>query len=283
MVRYSPYAARALAYLKKNSNDVDIFVEDTSNPNMWLEIIRKCLPSNLKIRSVNTLGGRQQVIAACKLDQKNTGRRKLYIIDGDFDHALAIKKPRLKYLYRLRSYCIENTLISRKSISDIGLVCKPNKTEEDILKLCDFDNWHYKVYDAFSPLFIIYATVKKLSNHLQTVGFPVKNLFKNDIGGIQICKKKISTRARNISRQSIAHIGWGNFKKSLREIKLRCLNINSSLFVSGKDYIMPSLVLQIQKTLGFWGQIEQLKSLLAKSWQKENEPWLFRRLKNIAA
>lgn len=39
-LRYSPRAARALARLKSPYNDIEIFVEDTVNANMWLELIR---------------------------------------------------------------------------------------------------------------------------------------------------------------------------------------------------------------------------------------------------
>jgi hypothetical protein len=123
--KYSPRAAKALAFLKRHYNDVDIFVEDTGNHNMWLLFLRKMLPSSVHLESVNALGGRDRVIEACRLDQSDTGRRKLYIIDGDFDLLLGRKKPRLRFLHRLKAYCIENLLITEKAIVQIGMICKP--------------------------------------------------------------------------------------------------------------------------------------------------------------
>jgi thiamine pyrophosphate-dependent acetolactate synthase large subunit-like protein len=64
VVSYSPRAARALSFLKRPFNDVDIFVEDTGNHNMWLALIRRILPNGLRLASVNLLGGRASVVEA---------------------------------------------------------------------------------------------------------------------------------------------------------------------------------------------------------------------------
>ncbi|RYZ85595.1 MAG: DUF4435 domain-containing protein, partial [Proteobacteria bacterium] len=133
MVRYSPRAAKALSYLKRPYNDIDIFVEDTCNHNMWLEMLRNILPPTVKITSVNQMGGRSAVVESCKLDQENDGRRKLYIIDGDFDLLLGRPKPRLKHLYRLRAYCFENLVISQESAVYVGVASRPSKTESDLV------------------------------------------------------------------------------------------------------------------------------------------------------
>lgn len=128
MPNYSPRAAKALALLKKHYNDVDIFVEDTGNHNMWLLIDRSLLPDGTKLESVNMLGGRDAVTKACELDQISNGRKKIYIIDGDFDFLLG-KKP-LKYFYRIKSNNIENLLINEDSLIPMALEHQPKKLSQ---------------------------------------------------------------------------------------------------------------------------------------------------------
>ena len=153
MIRYSHTAAKALAYLKRPYNDIDIFVEDTGNHNMWLTIVRNVVPREFKITSVNLLGGRESVIAACKRDQINDGRRKLYIIDGDFDFILGKKKPALKYLYRIRGYCIENLLINEVAAISVGLFYKPTWDEVRVRAELQFQQTVSVAYETLSSCF----------------------------------------------------------------------------------------------------------------------------------
>lgn len=111
MVRYSANSVAALAFLKRPYNDVDIFVEDTTNPNMWLYIARRLLPRGTFITSVNAIGGWREVVNACKLSGRQPERRCLYIIDGDLRLLQNKRAPRLKNLYQLGSYCVENLII----------------------------------------------------------------------------------------------------------------------------------------------------------------------------
>lgn len=95
---YPPRAAKALGHLKANNNDIEIFVEDKSSPNLWLKLIRKYLPRDIRLSSVTVLGCRDNVIRACRADQIWDNRKKLYIIDGDLDLLQGRRKPRLRHL-----------------------------------------------------------------------------------------------------------------------------------------------------------------------------------------
>jgi hypothetical protein len=86
--RYSPRAVRAIGFLKAAYNDFEIYVEDKTCHNMWLNLIRRCLPPDVRLRSINQVGDRVSVIAACRHDQTNSGRSRLYIIDGDLDQLI---------------------------------------------------------------------------------------------------------------------------------------------------------------------------------------------------
>jgi hypothetical protein len=157
MIQYSERAARALSRLKRPYNDIDIFVEDTKNKNMWLELLRAALPRHIKLNIINQLGGREKVLIACRLDQREDGRRKLYIVDGDFDFILGLRKPRLKHLYRLNSYCVENILISRSSLEHVGTACKPDWDAGKVRESFGFDGWNKAVRHSLVKLFSVYG------------------------------------------------------------------------------------------------------------------------------
>jgi hypothetical protein len=134
MVQYPIRAIRALGYLKAPFNDVEIYVEDTTCHNMHLLIYRSILGPHIKLKSVNQVGDRTRVIAACGADQVNDGRKRLYVIDGDFDILLGRRAPRLNFFYRLRTYDIESLLISESAIASVGMMSRPNDNEAKIAR-----------------------------------------------------------------------------------------------------------------------------------------------------
>lgn len=162
MIKYSPRAARAIARLKRPYNEVDIFVEDTTSRNMWMELLKSIIPPTIRLKSITPLGGRDRVIDACKLDQASDGRRKLYIIDGDFDYLVDRPKPRLKHLYRLRAYCVENIIISEEAVKQVGIACQPNRSESEILQTFDFSGWFASIRRPLVNLFVAYAATRFL-------------------------------------------------------------------------------------------------------------------------
>lgn len=75
MIKYPARAAIALGFLKRSYNDIEVFVEDTACPNMWVRLLEKVIPKGARLSSVNLLGGRDRVIEACALDQNEDGRK----------------------------------------------------------------------------------------------------------------------------------------------------------------------------------------------------------------
>lgn len=282
MPRYSPRAAKALAFLKRPYNDVDIFVEDTGNPNMWLLLLRKMLPSDIRLESVNVLGGRENVVEACRLDQIDTGRRKLYIIDGDFDFLLGRSKPRLKFLHRLKAYCIENLLISEKAVVQIGLTCKPTWTESQCAMSFNFAVWYAEHVKRLLPLFIIYAAAKKLAPQIQTVGYTVNRLYVQTTSGPEICPKKVFRHARSVASSVKTEVGLTALSRERREITWRLRNLAGTEAISAKDYLIPPLWARLKAVFGFHGNYEQLKVQLALGWEP-NDAWFSRRIRRLAA
>lgn len=282
MISYPARAAKALGYLKRRYNHIEIFVEDTSNHNMWIRLLQKLLPEDVQLSSVNMLGGRNQVINACRLDQSDDGRKKLYIIDGDFDFLLGQPKPRLKHLYRIRSYCVENLLVHRNSLVEIGVDSSPLLSQSDIDALLDYSS----LIGAFEPklrsLFIIYATAYQVAPSVQTVGHSVMHLTRSTRSSITLDEGKIGHRVRQVVREACKLVKVAAFRKARKSIQDRAETLRFEECVSGKDYLFPLIWVQLRKRCGYRGSQNHLKIQLAKEYHPTFEPFLARRILNVS-
>ncbi|MFN7610282.1 MAG: DUF4435 domain-containing protein [bacterium] len=283
VIGYSPNAAKALARLKTQYNDIEIFVEDTKNSNMWIELIKTIVPNNIKITSVNQLGGRQKVIDACKLDQENDGRRKLYIIDGDFDHLLGRRKPNLKHLYRLRAYCVENLLVGEQNALYLGIPSNPNLSLEMIKRRFDYESWHSTILDQLGPLFTLYAAANRLTPAIQTTAYSVSQLYLAGGGQVRLCESKLFKRKLSLAKAIRQHTTASTLRSTIEEIHSRATRLGMMECISGKDYVFPLFALRVRAKLQFKGDNEQIKVHLARSFKPYQEPWLAKRISEICA
>ncbi|MFO1037222.1 MAG: DUF4435 domain-containing protein [Geminicoccaceae bacterium] len=269
--RHSVAATRARGFLKRSYNDVEIYVEDTANHNMWYLIIRRLLEPHVKFKSVNLLGGREMVLRACSSDQANDGRKKLYIIDADFDYILNKKKPRLKYLYRLRAYCIENLLLSTEGFVNIAMDSNPVMVESHIRKTYKFNDMIELIYKRLAPLFVLYAVAQELNCSAVTVSYSVVRLCKP--GAEELCAARIRARMRQVAREIEATVGRSAFLFELRIVRRRSKTIKPQKWISGKDYVLPPVHAFLINQLTYRGNKEQMKVQLARHWLRKNEPW----------
>lgn len=282
MISYNARAARALAFLKRAYNDVEIFVEDTTSLNMWTKLLRAMLPDHLRLTSINMLGGRENVIKACQLDQASDGRQKLYIIDGDLDYLCGRRKRPLKFLYRLRAYCVENLLISKHSLVEIAFDSDACSSRSDAEAKLDYANSLAQFDDLLKSLFVIYATASMLDSRLTTVKFPVEKLLDSSANEIRLSKAKIQTRCKRLLRELCREKTAITVRTTRRTIAARATDIPTSMSVSGKDYLLPAAHLHLRRSCGYRGTIEQLKAHLARVFDPNSEPYLKRRMQALA-
>ena len=282
MVGYTARAAKALGYLKRRYNDIEIFVEDTSNHNMWLRIIQKIIPPTVRVTSVNMLGGRKSVLDACRLDQKDDGRKKIYIIDGDFDFLLGRPKARLKHLYRIRAYCIENILLHPESVFEVGVDSRPMSTKQDIANLVDYPSL-IGVHEAkLRSLFIVYATAYQVASNVKTTSYPVMKLTTAIVGSASLNAQKLGRRIMQVVREACQLASVQTFSSVRRKIQQRAAALHLDQIVSGKDYLLPLVWVRLRRKCGYKGSKEQLNIHLAKEFRPEFEPWLARRIRSVA-
>ncbi len=283
MIKYSAQAARALGYLKRKYNDIEIFVEDTASQAVWIRILSAILPKKVKIRSVNMLGGRESVIKACRLDQEDDGRKKLYVIDGDLDFIRGIKKKQLRHLYRLRAYCVENILISEEKLTEIALDCDGSLSWGDAKKAINYKLILSDNEKILKRLFSIYATARELNSSIKTVGYSVRNLLDSQRDRIILSREKVIRRCRDLIRALCKEHHVARVKATRMAMEAKAHHLPLQMTVSGKDYLLPLVQLHLSRCCGFKGTDAQLKTLLARDFEQAMEPYFARRVRQLIA
>jgi hypothetical protein len=283
MIKYSPRSARAIGLLKAFYNDIEIFVEDNASPNMHLLICRRILGSEIRLESVNSLGGKDAVLEACRLDQAADTRTRLYLIDGDLDLILRRAKPRLKHLYRLRAYCVENLLLSQAAVEAVCLQSAPRIQPMQIRATLDFNAWQSSVAKELLPLFITYGIARLIGPTIQTVGVSVHQLCVQQNGCPTLNRKKVFSRIRSVLRRIALQARSIKIKAARLRTEGNCRGGVSDLrYVSGRDHILPLLYHRLRSEFGFRGTTEQLKVQLAAYYDLSEEPFFARTLRNVA-
>ena len=236
------------------------------------------------MNSVNQVGNRSSLVAACKADQINDGRKRLYIIDGDYDILLGRRKPKLKYLYRLNAYDIENLIISEHAIIALGAVSAPNEHEAEIRERLDFERWLAESCDLLVPLFIVYAAANLLVPSIQTVAYPVQTLCEDTKYGLRFLRPKIRSQIRGLlkiifrvaGRQRYLAVRSNAFDVSQRRVKDR------HNLISGKRYLLPLVLFRVKRICGYKGTLDQLSTLAASHYDTRMEQRLARTVRLLA-
>ncbi|CDX55922.1 conserved hypothetical protein [Mesorhizobium plurifarium] len=283
MVRYSEKAAKALGYLKKKYNSIEVYVEDTASQAVWMRILKSILPAHTKIRSVNMLGGRESVTKACRLDQKQDGRRKLYIIDGDLDFVRGLRKENLRFLYRLRAYCVENLLLAEESLTEIALDSDGSQTSAEARNSVSYRHLLSKIGPSLKKLFVLYATAIELKARVKTVSYSVTNLLESTRHAVTLSADKVRQRCFWLLREICRQHSVRKVRATRKAFEANAMHLPLEMVVSGKDYLLPFIHLHLARCCGFRGTETQLKVQLARNFSARSEPYFARRLRQLAA
>lgn len=235
MLHYPARSAPALGFLRRTANDIDIYVEDAARSDIWLAILRVCLPSKVKLRNVNPLGDRSAVLAACRADQRDT-RPRLYIIDGDFDYLLGKGIPRVKNLYRIPATNLESFVLMTAGLVPLIAKMRPAESTEDIHEEIR-RNLHDAWFSHLVRLFVFYAENERTNSGVQTCSFHVQRLRIAGAVPWQPDLNLITQRAKIIAQSCKRSVGLGNTK--FRDIHARASKLPVEKVISGKTYLWP--------------------------------------------
>lgn len=109
-------------------NDVEFYVEDESQENFYFNVLRRTFP-DIRFEKIFPLNGKTNVKNAARATIGS--KRKIYIVDLDFDEILGVKEN-LANLFYLERYSIENYLLNKNAIFELIREKDPRLKNQDI-------------------------------------------------------------------------------------------------------------------------------------------------------
>lgn len=284
MIRYSLKAKRALAHFFSPFNDLDVFVEDTSCRNFYETLVNRILEGKAKVSRVFQLGGRDQVLAACRNDQEHDQRAKLYLIDGDFDVLLGRVAPKLSRLYRLNVYSCENLVMCVEAVHQVGYECMPNQPMLSVAELINYKGFITVIETGLLELFTIYAAAHALDREIETAAFHVFRICDASVGPPQLDEGKLRERVSDVTSRLREKFTEAQVEEKIEEIKKRITRkrFKATRVVSGKSYLLPLLRAHLNRKVRYRASENTLLVQLARHARLDIDPDLVSAVKSAA-
>ncbi len=167
----SPSGMAALDIFYSDFNDVNFYVEDYDQENLYEEILKKAFPW-LRIARIFPLGGKSAVFQHAT-SNSNQGIEcfRAYIVDRDFDDLLGKRfdHPNIFYLDR---FCIESYLLESRAIVELVIENHPKKRRTDIEARLSADAQLSSLFRCLRPLFILFFCAQLLDLGLKNCSSP---------------------------------------------------------------------------------------------------------------
>lgn len=260
----SAKSASSLFY--EEINDLDIFIEDRADGyrKIFKELLNKALGTKFKISQIFPIGSRDEVIKLCERNQTSADRKKVYIVDGDLYLLNGNDRSDLKGLYILPRYCVENYFFSEVALVETAYEEDSEMELEEIASKLNFKQWFIDNEKLLIELFIYYALCHKYVPTEQTIHFKVNKLCQNNSGIVSA--DKIKLRIEDLKEKLILFFGEERLLNEIKIIRERITIKDKQLlrYVSGKDYLLPLMIMRLQSFLKFNPGNTQLRIRLAK-------------------
>lgn len=247
MIVLSEEAQRLTSTFRAYRNDIDIYTEDNDKDKEFYKVLfRRLLKSEIVINDVTPLGCKDSVLKRCAEEPENN-RKKIFIVDGDITFIHGDNVPALRNLYVLEGYCIENFLIDKETIIHFLYMNCGTKSIEQIEGELNYNNWLSAYSTTFIDLFIHFAimnyfggkfTLFNANKYHEKEGEEM--LFKTEIVNADIAKIKQDI----LELVSIEE--YNSKYADLTEKWTSCID-NLTTIVSGKDYLIPLLLLKTKQ------------------------------------
>jgi hypothetical protein len=126
-----------------------------------------------------------------------------------------------------------------------------------------------------------------LNNSRKTLKFNEAQNLIYTIDGVpdDLAEDKIARRISEVARSVRQAKGLAAYKATRRTIEanLAVIHISPDRLISGKSYLLPLFHHRIRTLFGYRGNPDQLRTQLAENYEPGLEPWLRRRLLEIAS
>ncbi len=263
----------AYAALYSPYNDIDIYVEDKTLVGLYERICKRLIPTGHRVSAVIPLDGKLQVLSEARLLRGDNSRRRLFLLDGDFDWVLN-RQAKIKDVYYLKCYSVENLAWELEAIMEAAKIFAPSLTDEQIATYVN-EQAISAICTSLFPLFVVYAAVSKLNPTLATVSYSVTRLTTAAFRS-RICDRRINARILQLLSLLRVNLGRDTIKAEMREIvsKFSGSYLDTCKIISGKDYLVPLIMFLFQDRFNFRGAKEQLLALLIDKAQLNNDSGL---------
>ena len=284
MLSYNSAALSSLIQMTRGSFDFLVFVEDHSYINLHENIIHRAIVGISARVKIYALGEKKNVIAEAEKDQLAPGIPCLFVVDGDLDLISRYRQKRVKNLYRLRVYCIENLLFSKENIY-LGLcglsgTLKPGEVNKCIKIDALFDDMSKYLHN----LFVLYASVNYIDKTKKTVGHSFYRILRKTGNNYTLSESKWIAFVKSIIRDVRISKGITHYVKSKRRVNdiINKNNLTWRHFVSGKDYLFPIVWRRIKDENLFKGSFEHFIMHISNSPDFDFEGGYKKKLRKIA-
>ena len=150
-------------------NDINFYVEDDDQENLYEVILNKILPE-ISIRRIFPLGGKQAVLRHAASD---TNERidvfRAYLLDKDFDDFMGqqVQHPNIFYL---DLFCIENYLLEESGLIEIVIENHPKKKRGEVSAQLAIQAATNDIFEKLRPLFVLFFCVQYCELPLKNCG-----------------------------------------------------------------------------------------------------------------
>lgn len=161
----------ALDVFYNDFNDVNFYVEDDGQENLYYEVLRK-LFKDVAIARIFPLGGKSQVFAhAVSKSNDVISPFRVYIVDRDFDYLLdrQFDHPNVFYLDR---FCIENHLLETAALIEIVIENHSKRKRDEVGRSLQFDKRIPLASKSLRPLFTLFLCAQSLDLGIRNCASP---------------------------------------------------------------------------------------------------------------
>lgn len=244
MIQFNQETKRLVSTFKQYRNDIDIYTEDEEKDREFYKVLFQRLleKTDYQINDITPLGCRNNVINRCKNEPEN-GRKKIFIVDGDIYIIYRCHTERLKNLFILDSYCIENYIVDEHSCCQFAYNLLGTESLDDIKARIRFDDWINSLAGPLIDLFINFSILHEINGK-----FNLYNAHKFIVKGA-LDYSLVDKEIQIVKSEILEIIAEDEYNKLLveRQEFWEKTPENFLCIVSGKDYILPLVQVKIQE------------------------------------
>lgn len=153
-------AARDVFYAQ--FNDVNFYIEDETQENLYLELLKRMFP-RMRLVQVFALRGKANAIAHARdRASQMRARNAVYILDKDFDDLLGVAVTQSNIFY-LDRYCIENYVLTESAMLQVAVDSAPHIARSTIKRKLAFAEFHSRLIASLKPLCRLFFVVQKFN------------------------------------------------------------------------------------------------------------------------